>query len=158
MLGVPVVVVTALVGTTLFATISNNLEQVPRAWRLVVGGVSVSAAVLSAIQTFFSFGQRADWHVLAADWYMALRRRIEELRALPPEARGDAKQVLDDLRQQINKVSSEYPELRDREWARTIKEIGLQPAPAPGEATPRNLDVDSVGTAPSDFEAPRPTR
>jgi hypothetical protein len=159
MLGVPVVVVTALVGTTLFATISSNLEQFSRSWRLVVGGVSVSAAVLSAIQTFFNFGQRADWHVLAADWYMALRRRIEELRALPPEARGDAKQVLDELRKQINQVSSEYPELRDREWARTTKEIGLEPAPGPGQVAPEKVEAeaDAVDTSSSDLEAPKAT-
>jgi hypothetical protein len=64
-LGLPVVVLSAVVGTSLFATLGE--ERLPMALRIIVGTVSVAAAVLAAVQTFFGFAQRGDQHVLAAD-------------------------------------------------------------------------------------------
>lgn len=49
-LGLPVVVITAVVGTSIFATIEDNPEV---GWKVLVGIVYLLAAVLSAAQTFF---------------------------------------------------------------------------------------------------------
>jgi hypothetical protein len=126
-LGVPVVILSTVVGTSLFATL--NEEQLPLALRIVVGSVSVVAAVLAAIQTFFGFAKQADKHVLAADWYSALRRKVEEVRALPRDFRGDARKVLDDIRREMNHIASQFPQIGEREWARATVDFGIKEPP-----------------------------
>jgi hypothetical protein len=126
-LGLPVVILSTMVGTSLFATL--NETQLPIALRIVVGTISVGAAILAAVQTFFGFAQRADRHVLAADWYAALRRKIEELRAVPRDARGDARKVLDDIRREMNTVSSQFPQIGERDWAAVATEFQIEEPP-----------------------------
>ena len=75
LLGVPVVVLTAAVGTGIFATIS---EAPPSdAWKVAAGLLAALAAVLSAIQTFLDYGVLAEKHKLADQSFGALRRDLE---------------------------------------------------------------------------------
>ncbi|HEX2025454.1 MAG TPA: SLATT domain-containing protein [Actinomycetota bacterium] len=128
-LGVPVVILSTVVGTSLFATLSE--ERLGLTLRIVVGSVSVGAAVLSAIQTFFAFGQRADRHVLAADWYAAIRRRMEQVQALPRDARGDARTTMDSFRKEMNTVGSQFPQIGQRDWARIAAAFAIDEPPPP---------------------------
>ena len=73
--GTSVVVFTTVVGTSLFATLD---EQQSTEIRIVIGSISVAAAILAGVQTFLNFAARATQHVLAADWYASIRRRIEQ--------------------------------------------------------------------------------
>ena len=66
-LGIPTVVLTAATGTALFATLTK--DQASQTLRLVLGLVSVLAAVLAALQTFLGYGQRADKHRTTAAAY-----------------------------------------------------------------------------------------
>ncbi|MCI0410846.1 MAG: SLATT domain-containing protein, partial [Acidobacteria bacterium] len=79
MLGVPVVIFSSIVGTSLFATLADPEAGIPPAFKITVGSISVAAAILSALQTFLRFGERAEKHVVAADWYAAVRRDIDQL-------------------------------------------------------------------------------
>jgi hypothetical protein len=136
-LGVPVVIFSTVVGTSLFATLSE--DELGLTLRIIVGSVSVGAAVLSAIQTFFGFAQRADRHVLAADWYAAIRRRIEQVLALPRRGRGDARKTLDEFRKELNAVGSQFPQIGQRDWARIAKEFAIEEPPggrSPGSEAP----------------------
>ena len=63
--GVPVVVLTTIVGTTAFATLNDAGGT--HIWIGVFTGVlSVAAAVLAALQTFFSFADNAKGHAIAS--------------------------------------------------------------------------------------------
>lgn len=120
LLGVPVVVLTTFVGTSVFATLQ---EDVDTRLRIFVGVVSVLAAVLASLQTFLRFGERAEKHRVAAEKWAALRREITEMLALHPTylaSRGDPKQYLDDLRTRMDEVSTQSPEMPDRRWGRAI--------------------------------------
>ena len=55
--GVPVVALTTVVGTSVFATLSRN--HVNTGLQVAVGMLSVLAAVLASLQTFLRFGERA---------------------------------------------------------------------------------------------------
>jgi hypothetical protein len=122
-LGLPVVIFTTAIGTSLFATLN---EERLRMWlRLVVGGISVMAAILAGIQTFLNFAQRADQHVLAADWYASIRRRIDQQLATPRNGRGDPKKFLDEVRKDMNNVGSQSPEIGERAWTQVAAEFGL---------------------------------
>ena len=136
LLGVPVVVCSTLVGTSLFATLNN--ETVDSTLRLVIGGISVLAAMLAALQTFLRFGERAEKHVIAADWYSAVRRDIAEILALPAGSREKPKECLDRLRKEMSKIGQQSPEIGERVWA------GLQATYNVDDSAPlRSGDNDS---------------
>ena len=78
--------------------------------------MSVAAAILTALETFFRFSERAERHVIAADWYSAVRRDLEELMALPPDQRGRPKECLDKVRKELSKISQQSPEIGQRLW------------------------------------------
>jgi hypothetical protein len=72
-LGIPSLVVSTVVGTSVFAALS--LKEVTPLW---VGFLSIVAAVLAALQTFMDFGGRSDKHRNAAVKYKSSIRLLEE--------------------------------------------------------------------------------
>lgn len=130
-LGLPVVIFTTAVGTSLFATL--NQDRIDTWLRVVVGCISVLAAIFAGIQTFLNFAQRADQHIVAADWYASIRRKIEQQVNTPRNGRSAPKRFLDEVRQDMNNVGSQSPEIGDRVWAQVAAEFGLQhPGGEPG--------------------------
>lgn len=123
-LGVPVVVLSTVVGTSLFATL--NETSVDSDVRLVIGVVSVAAAVLASLQTFLRFAERAERHVIAGDWYAAVRRGIDETLALPPVARKPPAEYLPTVRKEMSKIGQQAPEIPAPLWARTATEHGVE--------------------------------
>jgi hypothetical protein len=128
LLGLPVVILTTAVGTSIFATLNEGAPS--EGVRIFVGGISLAAAVLAGAQTFFSFAQRADQHVIAADWYASIRRKIEQQLATPRKARGNPKEFLDQARKEMAQVGSQFPEIGERTWTEIAGAFGLQEPPA----------------------------
>jgi len=97
-LGIPAIVLSTLVGTSVFAAIQKQ----PELWvQIVVGMASVAAALLASLQTFLGYSERAEKHRLAGAKYGALGRTLEQLRAsetLPSlEDIASVRKRLDDL-------------------------------------------------------------
>ncbi len=72
-LGIPSLIVSTVVGTSVFAALSSG--QAPPLW---VALLSMLAAVLAALQTFLDFGGRSDKHRNVAVKYKSAIRLIEE--------------------------------------------------------------------------------
>lgn len=121
-LGIPVVIISSLVGTAVFS-------EVKPTDRWLVGSVSILAAVLASLQTFLKFGENATLHGAAADWFAAIRRDIEQTLALPPNMRGKPKACLDNVRQEMNKAGQKSPELGERLWKRIARRFGVEEPP-----------------------------
>jgi hypothetical protein len=116
--GIPVVVLATVVGTSVFATLQ---QQVATGWQIAIGVVSVLAGVLASLQTFLRFQERAEKHRAAAELWAAIRREIDQMLALHPEylaERSDPKAYLDQLRGRMGEVSAQSPEIGDKDWAR----------------------------------------
>ncbi|HEU4355981.1 MAG TPA: SLATT domain-containing protein [Actinomycetota bacterium] len=128
-LGIPTVVISAVVGTSLFATLAQEGADIPNALRAIVGTLSVLAAVLAALQTFLRFAERSERHVVAGDWYAAIARRIDELAVIPPDRRGDPREVLDGIRKELNKASQSYPEIGEKLWHTMGRAYGVTQPP-----------------------------
>jgi hypothetical protein len=128
-LGLPVVILTTAVGTSIFATLSHEKVTVGLWPRVIVATITVGAAVLAGVQTFFGFAQRADQHVLAADWYSAIRRKIEQVQGTPKEWRGDARECLDSVRKEMNQVGSQFPEIGQKTWEQVAIKFGVEEPP-----------------------------
>jgi hypothetical protein len=121
-LGVPVVALTALVGTSVFATLQETLNT---RMRIAAGVAIVAAAVLASLQTFFNYSEKAEKNRAAAELWSAIRREIAEMLALHPTneaTRRDPKEYLDKLRARMDETSAESPEMPDRLWARIFSE------------------------------------
>ena len=74
MLGIPVVITTTLVTTSIFATL-NSSPSID--WKITAGVVSLVGTVLSALHTFLRFSDRATEHKAAATNFRALSRRFD---------------------------------------------------------------------------------
>jgi len=72
-LGVPTLIVSTIVGTSVFSALTSQMS--PPLWIAIL---SVSAAVLTALQTFLDFATKADRHRAAAVKYKAVIREIEQ--------------------------------------------------------------------------------
>lgn len=73
--GLTVIIMSCIVGTTIFVFHSNVTHQVP----LFVGFISLAAMILVTVQTFFNYAGIAEQHQSTALEYANLRREFEEL-------------------------------------------------------------------------------
>ncbi len=135
-LGVPVVALTTLIGTSVFATLEENVAV---EYRIVVGALSGLAAVLASLQTFLRFPERAEKHRAAGEQWSSVRREISQMLALHPTylaSRGDPKAYLDDLRRRMDEIAAQSPEMPDRDWARAQSRHGVSKEAEPALAEP----------------------
>jgi hypothetical protein len=116
-LGIPVVALSAIVGTATFATLAHDVNV---GVRIAAGTLSVIAAVLASVQTFLRFGARAEQHRVAAERWSAIRREIEKDCSLPPELLGDPRQVLDEINARMDDAAEKAPAMPDRRWKRAL--------------------------------------
>lgn len=111
-LGIPVVVLSTFVGTSVFANIGKVVDA---RIQISIGLISVIAATLASLQTFFRFSEKAEKHRIAASKYGALRREIEEIFAV----HGDTtREAITALRQRIDRLSDEAPHIPHKIWSR----------------------------------------
>lgn len=125
MLGVPVVTFSTIVGTSLFASLADPEAGIPPAFKIAIGSISVAAAILSALQTFLRFGERAEQHAVAAESYAGVRRDIEEVLALSAKERGTPKSCFDRIRKEMSKVGQHSPEIGDLLWNVMANKYGV---------------------------------
>ena len=136
LIGIPVVVLTTLVGTSAFASL-NNAQSDSITTRgidsdvvlLIVGTLSVLAAVLSSLQTFLRYATRAEAHRIAALRYETLRREMAKELTIPREARGDPDRALDQARLRMDRYAKESPNIGEREWQKLTPEFHLSTVP-----------------------------
>lgn len=120
-LGIPAVVISGIVGTTVFATLQ---KQVGLRVQLLVGGISVLAAVLAALQTFLRYPEKAEKHRSVAASYAGLRKQIEAIGYLPADSRGTIKEFIDSLRAQFEALAQSAPSPPKHVWTAIRAEKG----------------------------------
>ena len=117
-LSVPVVVLTTGIGTSAFASLEKQTSNTAKAW---LGGLSLLAAVLAALQTHFQFGQRAEKHKSLGALYGNVRRDIERILSLPVEERGSRREVLEDIGKKMGDLGGEGDVVPRWIWDRTLR-------------------------------------
>ena len=115
--GIPVVVLTTLVGTGIFTTLheSDDLN-----WRIITSILGVLAAILAGLQTFFNYQGISENHKTIANRYSALIRELEYRRigTIKQEA---LIQFLDEWRQKYDSVQQESPSVPTAIWRNVQK-------------------------------------
>ena len=102
-LGIPVIALTAIVGTSVFATLQKQPE--PRL-QIAVGLASVLAAVLASLQTFLGYSTRAEKHRVAGAKFGALGRELEAVLASSAEVSDE---LIAELRKRLDVLALESP-------------------------------------------------
>lgn len=108
-LGIPSLIVSTIVGTSVFTALSAN--AVPSWW---VGVLSMSAAVLSALQTFLDFGGRSDKHRMAGVKYKTAIRQLEQLFVRRSQGEELSQDELNDLRASLDALEDAAPVIMPR--------------------------------------------
>lgn len=133
-LGAPIVILTTIIGTSVFATLEERVES---GWRIAVGLISVFAAILASLQTFFRFAERAEQHRIAAELWAAIRRHIGEMLALHPGyLHGDPQKHIAGLRQRMDETSKQSPAMGQATWERALSKKRIPEEAAQEQRSP----------------------
>ncbi|MCI0560711.1 MAG: SLATT domain-containing protein [Nitrososphaera sp.] len=112
-IGTFTVVLAAAVGTSVFATLAKQADLL-----VLTGALSVVATLASALQTFLSYGERADKHRVAGARYGVVGRELELLLArseFNSEALAKVKERLDALAQECPHIPDAVHKRMERE-------------------------------------------
>ena len=120
LLGILVVMLTTIVGTSIFASI--QLQTTIYA-KIAVGLLSLAAAVLSSLQLFLRYDDMADSHKDAFARYGELRRELEQYIAFSPNNLNDLSTSIERLRTRWDSTDKESPPLPQNLHDRAIKQI-----------------------------------
>ncbi|MCW8884161.1 MAG: SLATT domain-containing protein [Motiliproteus sp.] len=114
-LGIPVIVLSAVIGGAEVLVPVEILESLGASGAKNISGViSLLVAVLAGLQTFLKLSQRSERHRMAGARYGDCRRALEEIRITCAESSQDARQELHRIKQQIDSLASESPELQQK--------------------------------------------
>lgn len=98
------VLLAAAVGTSVFATLAQKADLL-----VLTGALSVIATLSSALQTFLSYGERADKHRVAGARYGIVGRELELLLARPELVIG----ALEKTKEKLDALAQECPHIPD---------------------------------------------
>ncbi|MCP5003226.1 MAG: SLATT domain-containing protein [Planctomycetes bacterium] len=119
-IGIPNVVITAIVATSIFSTLSENDKLF---WiRITTGIIALATAVLAALQAFLKFGDRAEKHMIAGAKYTNIRRNIDifflEFSVEDGAERTAAIKELKDIADKLSTLDADSPTLTDVQFKR----------------------------------------
>lgn len=112
-LGLPAIIFSSIVGTTVFASLANGANMY---LQVITGLLSVTAAVLTALQTFLKHSELAEKHRIAGAKFANLKHRIELLITMSTTEPNDLKQQLSLLEELWSKVREESPTIPTTVW------------------------------------------
>ena len=114
LLGLPALVLAALVGTTILATMEASPGRTAKALAALA---AITVASLVALQTFLGHTERAHRHHEAAMRYSQVQRELDEL-LLMPEAAAKLKKRMEELRARWGEIDLMAPGLTARQQNR----------------------------------------
>lgn len=125
LLNIPVLLITAFLGTAAFASLQSSTANISK---IVFGSLSFAAAALTALQTHLRLGDKSQEHKSIGARYGNIRRDIEEILALPPEQREPASTALNRIRDRLDAISSEGDVVSRRIFERTQRRLARKDA------------------------------
>lgn len=114
MFGIPVIIITAVVGTTIFATLNESPD--PK-WKIAAGLFSLAGTVLASLQTSLGFADTAQKHKEAGENYRAIQRCFETFQfkfvESGAEQRLDALAEYEELVKRLDEIPKKSPTVPD---------------------------------------------
>ena len=113
-LGIPVTVLTAIVGTAIFATLSSQTHNLRI--QIATGLLSLTATVLAALQTFLNYSDQSAQHKSAAVKFEAIQHRLDIfiLKLAAGDLQRDAAlKEFEEIGQTLHDISAQAPTVPD---------------------------------------------
>ena len=110
-IGIPAIALSSAVGTVVFASLEN---EVGNKWKFLIAFLSISAALLTALQTFLRFSELAEKHRLVGARYGAIAREIEQLMILSRSNLKNRTRAFNDVRTKLNNMAEEAPSVPNK--------------------------------------------
>jgi hypothetical protein len=122
--GTIVVIITTLVGTSIFTSLSGSTSQ---SLQIITAVLSVAAVVLAALQTFLGFSELQSEHKIAGVGYAQVRRELELLVLKYPNGKGIAKSPetaeLELIKKLLDDLDRASPTIPNNEWDKVWAKI-----------------------------------
>jgi hypothetical protein len=121
-LGALSVILTAIVGTSVFAALQKSFSTTAK---VAVAFLTVGAAVTSAVHTFAGLAERKSSYEVASRRHAAVRRRIESARArlASGAAPNEVWREVEEIRSEMDTVAASNPNASGRIWDRTRRHL-----------------------------------
>lgn len=113
-LGIPVVTLSAIVGTTVFATLDNASTSFEV--KIILGTTSMLTATLASLQTFLNYDALSEKHRTAATKLSAIKKEIEE-KIITLSTDEELTHFIEDVRVRWTTAVDEAPQISDRIWS-----------------------------------------
>jgi len=128
--GTVVVIITTLVGTSIFTSLAGSTNQ---SIQIVSAFLSVAAVVLAALQTFLGFSELQSEHKTAGGGYAQVRRELELLVLKYPRGKGLAKSPevaeLELIKKLLDDLDRASPTIPNNEWDKAWAKISKKKVP-----------------------------
>lgn len=112
-LGIPAIVLSAIVGTAVFATLQQNPNL---SIQISVGLASMVAAVLTVLQTFLRFNERAEKHRVTGNRYGEVMDELELALVVPPATEEEAVKFISSVSERWARIKEESPNIPQHIW------------------------------------------
>jgi hypothetical protein len=105
-LGIPAVILSSIIGTSIFATIE---KQTNTTFKVLLGVLSILVAVITGLQTFLRYPERAAKHKEISAKLAEIHREIEQLLANPTAKLNEYRKSVADIGKRLSIISIEAP-------------------------------------------------
>ena len=119
-IGCAATISTIVVGSSFFGAYEMNPGH---QMKLILGLFSLVAIILTGLQTFLDYSDRAKKHQIAATGYGALRRKIEQLKTYlaTDTVSFELADEINNLREKIDALSGDAPNIPHSIWKKAKK-------------------------------------
>lgn len=120
-IGLIVAILSAAVGTSVFASLGQSVSGLIK---VIVGAVSLLAAVMSGIQVFAALPQRIEEYEKSARRFGVIRRQIEQTRlSLETVNAIELKAEMDRIRTSLDSAAEASPNAPRKIWEKTRRHV-----------------------------------
>lgn len=119
-LGIPTVIFAAAVGIAVFVSLEQDASGIIK---IVVGMISIIAAVLASLQTFLGFSERAEKHRLTAASYASVKRTLEFLHTFRPDEGEELTNKLQKVKVEMDTLAKAAPDVPHKINQRVVNSL-----------------------------------
>jgi len=120
LIGIPAAVLSTVVATSIFASWEAELFGYGR---LITGMLSISSAILIALQTFLRLEELSDKHQKSDANYGTVRQKLEQEAAFLTESTIDLNVFCNEIRKDLDELAKSSPVVPERYWCKARSTI-----------------------------------